>query len=111
MITDEQYYKAQEQIKEYEQQISKTHILDYTCICCKKAIIKLDSDFQLPSPLEQENAIWKNGTVSKISFGYGSKNDTESFYIAICDDCILAAKKHGYAINIGELEKKLTGKH
>ncbi|HWJ26714.1 MAG TPA: hypothetical protein VNS32_09230 [Flavisolibacter sp.] len=111
MITIEQYLKAQELIKEYEQQISSNHVLDYTCIACKKATIQLDREYPLPAPLQQEDGCWKNGSVASVYFGYGSKNDGESFYVAICDQCIVEAQKQGYAVRISDLEKQLTNNH
>lgn len=60
----------------------------YTCICCRKNKIKL-----------LEGIYWENGAVEKISFGYGSRNDSRCFYLAICDDCIERAEKDGLVID------------
>jgi len=57
---------------------------EYTCCVCKdKVISRID-----PS-------MWADGTVSKITFGYGSIHDTDSYYIAICDECITELKESG----------------
>ena len=53
-----------------------------TCFVCKEKVI---------SKIEQ--GMWADGIVEKITFGYGSKHDMDSFYIAICDDCINEVKE------------------
>jgi hypothetical protein len=77
-ISNEDYIKAKETIREYNDQdiLSKKHI----CIICKEREIKSRNERFNPG-------MWKDGTVKKITFGYGSKHDMSSFYIAICDDC------------------------
>ena len=41
-----------------------------------------------------------------MTFGYGSRNDLCSFYIAICDDCIEQLEKDGLAIDVKTLRKE-----
>ena len=54
------------------------------CICKKKIIFK-------------KEAKYTHGNVVKITFGYGSKHDMDSYYIAICDNCITELEKSGFA--------------
>ncbi len=78
------------------------------CICCKKDKLKPNSNsIHLNSGWSEEdyiwridkkenpvgkrttnNRMWNDGIVNIIDAGYGSSHDTDSFVIAICDDCI-----------------------
>jgi hypothetical protein len=107
MITHKQYLSATKLIKQYEEQLSKDHVSAYTCISCKKNMVT-PYEGSLPHPLHQEAGMWKNGTVSLVAFGYGSMHDTESFYVAICDDCISEAFKTGLAKRYEDLEKLIS---
>ena len=46
----------------------------------------------------------------KISFGYGSRHDMRTFFVAICDDCITQLETSGLAIDF-KLLKKEENKH
>lgn len=61
-----------------------------------------------PPALQQGQGPWLDGTVSIISFGYGSRYDMSQYYIAICDDCIESLIREGLAEDYSKLQKKLT---
>jgi len=68
------------------------------CICCKKnKITPYDPlmDGQLGEPKTEEELLWKDevknvndGIIQTIGAGFGSIHDTDTFIIAICDECI-----------------------
>lgn len=61
------------------------------CIICGKIISTLYVDDNwLP-----EEAMWNSAVVGKIIAGYGSKYDTDTFFIGICDNCIDQKLKDG----------------
>jgi len=60
---------------------------DHICCICKENVISRIGD-----------GMWLDGTVEKITFGYGSKHDMDSYTIAICDTCIDDMKKDGFPI-------------
>jgi len=56
---------------------------NYTCCICGVNQIKpLQIDYTTPP--NQEITYWDGGTVDLILFGYGSKHDMNSYYVAIC---------------------------
>ena len=69
------------------------------CICCKKYnVVPLDI---IVGQFDEENLLWEQdqfedinhkmingGIIHSIQAGYGSKHDTDTFIIAICDECI-----------------------
>jgi hypothetical protein len=75
-ISTEDYIKAKETIRQYKDQ--EVVSVKHTCCVCKTKEIK---------SLYDSKDMWNEGTVEKITFGYGSKHDMNSFYIAICDEC------------------------
>ena len=104
-ISKEEYQRAKKLIEEYEMQTNKSLIKDHICICCKKnKITPLCSDITKLS--EQEKGMWNNGTVEKISFGYGSIKDTNAYIISICDECIENLEKGGLSMNIRTLKSE-----
>lgn len=103
MIRPDKYRQAKKTIEEYENQLSEKLVNNYTCICCKKAI--LEPIWDLPPATEQHRGIWRDGTVSLVSFGFGSRNDMTSFLVAICDDCIEEADNLGIVVNYNKLKK------
>lgn len=111
MISKEEYEKASDVVTRYNQQKNMSLIQNRICACCKSFEIKPLKDTGLDSgsisPLEQEMGCWDGGVVEKINFGYGSRIDMESYYIAICDDCIVELEKDGYATNLREIRKKM----
>ena len=110
MITKEKAIEAQEIVNQYNVEVNKKLIVNHTCICCKSKLIKplsgMGLDEGMVKATEQEQGCWDDGTVQKISFGYGSKNDGSDFYIAICDDCILQLEGDGLATNFRKLIKE-----
>jgi hypothetical protein len=61
------------------------------CICCGTEIKTLYEN-------NPQIRMWEGGVVEKISVGYGSINDGDEFYIAICDNCIDDNYKNGRII-------------
>ncbi len=110
MITNEKYNEAVSVIQEYKQQLSGELIPTLTCICCKSNTVK-PIQGSLLSPTEHDilnSVLWEGGTVSLISFGYGSQHDTDSFYIAVCDECFDYTPITGnLVLNRKELECKI----
>ena len=75
------------------------------CICCKKDKVIPYEPFNLGDKKSEEDLLWKDevknnrtitidnemvnsGIIQTISAGFGSIHDTDTFIIAICDDCI-----------------------
>ena len=110
MIDKKQFEEASNIIKLYNEQINKSLITSRICACCKITEIKPLEDLGLSEgyikSTEQEQGCWAGGTVEKISFGYGSRNDNSCFYVAICDDCIERLEKDGLATNVKSLYKQ-----
>ena len=65
----------------------------YKCVCCGFEINPIEFgstetvniDYQDYIP---EEGMWDGGGVQKIIMPYGSRLDSNVYYIAICDDCI-----------------------
>ena len=55
---------------------------------------------------EQQQEMWRDGTVFKVFFGYGSKLDMDGFFMGLCDDCALELEEKRIVVNIGELIKR-----
>ncbi len=97
--------------KNFEQNIFNDITPDeYTCIVCKKNIVKVLYSNNKPSPIEQEKGMWTGGTVEKISFSYGSVLDTESYYFALCDECAKKLKNNNIIKSYKSLKKELNDK-
>lgn len=69
----------------------KTHVLclglDFVkCIVCKCIIPVSDGTKGLG--IDPRSNAWDGGVVDAISAGFGSKFDTISYCVAICDDCV-----------------------
>lgn len=90
----------------YHAELLNLHIVSNRtcCVCKEKVISKIEADHI--HPLRQEQGMWADGVVEKITFGYGSKHDMDSYYIAICDNCITELKESGLATDLKELKKK-----
>jgi uncharacterized membrane protein len=56
----------------------------YNCVVCDNVINEIDYGIDA----KDENRMWNEGVVEKITAGFGSKFDLDSFLIAICDECI-----------------------
>lgn len=108
MLTQQQFEDAKKLIEDYEQQLRQAHVTSRVCMCCRETIIS--PVFGLPPILKQEQGAWGKGTIALISFGYGSRNDLDSFYAAICDNCINKAEADGVAIRYRSL-KKICSEH
>jgi len=106
MVSKKEFKKAQEIINDYKSQINKLIIKDHICMCCKTKEIKHLDELIIPDATKQEDGWWDGGVVEKITFGYGSRHDMRSFYVAICDDCIQELEKSGLAIDVKEIIKK-----
>lgn len=104
MITKESFEKAQKIVNEYKKQFNKNLVVSRICVCCKKKEIKPLEQTGLADgnikATKQEQGCWVGGTVSKISFGYGSIHDMRSFYVAICDECIEQLEKDGLIVDL-----------
>lgn len=109
-ISKKQFEKAHKIVKGYLEKCNESLIRPLTCICCKQTEIKPVSGTGLSEGMikasEQEKGCWDNGTVDKISFGYGSIHDGDSFYIAVCDKCIEQLKKHSIIVDRTEIRIK-----
>lgn len=110
-INEIEYQQAKIIVDTYIKEINKLLVVDNYCICCTTKKIKPLKDMGLNEglikPLEQENGCWDDGTVTKVSFGYGSKHDMSSFYIAICDECFDNLIKKKLVINTREIYNNL----
>ena len=88
-----------------------THVHPKTCICCRTTIISpLYPLSEVPlHPLEQERGPWDEGIVSKINAGFGSRHDMESYYIAICDNCLTDLRDKKIIEVVRDIRKKIQG--
>ena len=105
MIKKKDYEKALNTVRAYNEQLSLHSVSNRTCCVCKEKVISKVNEKSI-HPLLQEQGMWADGAVEKITFGYGSKHDMDSFYIAVCDDCIDELKESGLATDFRELKKK-----
>lgn len=108
MITKEDFINAEKIVNDYKIQLNKTLIRSRICVCCRTKEIKpleglFDGQIKVTA---QEQGCWNDGTVEKITFGYGSRHDMRSFYIAICDDCVELFEKDGLIIDIETLRNE-----
>jgi hypothetical protein len=104
MIKKEDYEEALATIKAYNEQLN-LHVSNRTCCVCRENVIsKIEATYI--HPLKQEQGMWSDGVVEKITFGFGSKHDMDSYYIAVCDECITELKESGLATSLKELKKK-----
>ena len=113
MPTKEQAEEAKKILDEYNAEFNRKFITVRKCICCKKNVVKplegiFGFSFESTSPLDQHDDCWSNGAVELIHFGYGSSRDTNSFFIAICDDCITQLEKEGLATNYKTLMREIN---
>ena len=59
---------------------------NFNCIICKKEIVTL-----FPEQFDIKNFnsnMWEGGLVIKTTGPYGSRFDSETIIIGVCDDCI-----------------------
>lgn len=104
-----EYIKAKESIKKYEQEISKHYVTPKTCCICEVNSVE-PIETAIIDPLKQEKGMWNSGVVERLSCGYGSKHDLNSYYIAICDDCISNLIENRLAVDFKELSKQVKDK-
>jgi len=95
MIKKEDYKEALATVQAYNEQLNLHIVSNRTCCVCKEKVISKIEAKHI-HPLRQEQGMWGDGVVEKITFGYGSKHDMDSYYIAICDECIVELKESGY---------------
>ena len=61
----------------------------YKCLKCGKEIKALEHDTNADNQeFKDDEKMWNDGIVFKMSAGYGSKLDGNMFMGAICDECI-----------------------
>lgn len=110
-ISKSEFLESLKIVEHYNRQINRSLIKDLTCICCKKNTIRpYGLDYGSIKASEQEKGMWDNGTVKNISFGYGSRFDTTSFFAAICDDCAEELLESDLVVDVKKIwkeEKKL----
>lgn len=87
-----------QQCKQINKEASEKFVHEMTCVVCKKNKIKPLKGHQVPA-LDQDKGMWEGGTVQKVTFGYGSSLDMDSYYMAICDSCASSLKKEGLAVD------------
>lgn len=85
MVTKNEYLEALNTVNEY---LSQTTKHSFKCSCCRQEDVYSDS----VNMFNIEQSMWINGTISKVSFGYGSSHDMETYLIAICDTCVYNLK-------------------
>ena len=88
-------------------ELSKKYIKEKTCICC--GLNKITPFYHEGiNPVEQDTrCCWSGGAVQKISFGYGSKFDLDSFFIAICDNCIETMVDKKLVESVNDMRKEI----
>lgn len=108
MTTKEQFNKSKEIIREYKNNLIQSDKINKTCSICNINKIEYMDYMSFPESktrLELDKLNWKYGTVSKVSFGYGSRYDGESYFIVICDKCISQLKKNKLIVDSEDIEK------
>jgi len=105
MIKKEEYEEALAKVKSYNERLNSQIVNNYTCCVCKKKVISKINDEHI-HPLRQEEGMWSDGTVENITFGYGSAHDMDTYYIAICDNCITELKEAELVTDLKELKNK-----
>jgi hypothetical protein len=108
--TKKQFEEAKQIADDYIRKVNKSLITGMVCICCKKKKVNPVEGMGLEDgsirSTEQETGCWDDGTVEKISFGYGSRQNMRSFYVAVCDDCVDELEKDGLAVDLNQLRRK-----
>jgi len=105
-IKKEDYTKALKIVQEYNEELTNSLIKkEYTCAICEKNKIYISEDIFIDL-FKQEQSMWNGGGLNRVTFGYGSKHDRDTYYIGTCDDCIDNLKEKKLITNIKELKKK-----
>ncbi len=81
--------------------IYQIHFHSMYCICCKKHNVLPTDTIWGDTKISEEELLWhddqfddinskmiSDGIISTIHARYGSSHDTDTFIIAICDECI-----------------------
>jgi hypothetical protein len=108
MISREEYEKSRQIVEEYKNQCVEQMTPVFKCVICKTNEIKVLHDSVELNKLE--NGMWDGGNVLRMSFGYGSKWDCNSFYGGVCDDCIGDLYDNNEVILTKDFNKKLSDK-
>lgn len=58
------------------------------CVCCGTEVLRVMGS---PNGAPPEQDAWDGAVVDRIAAGFGSRYDTSTFLVALCDPCI--AKK------------------
>jgi hypothetical protein len=98
-----EYLKAKWVVDEYTCDVNKSLIKSMTCCSCKKKVLHPINNNGHTKGSEMEFSSYSGGTVERINFSYGSKRDGESYFIAICDDCIDRLELEGIVFNTDEI--------
>jgi hypothetical protein len=49
-------------------------------------------------PSDPRQDMWQEGAIAKIEFGFGSRNDLNSYYAAVCDNCFDTLEEQGIVL-------------
>lgn len=104
-ISKDEYQKAAEIVKKYEQQ----HLygcMGFICVCCQKESIKNQENYDIDyrNPIQ---GVYNDGAVFQMNAGFGSKFDLDSFLGGICDSCIHDLLKKQYLLSKKEWDDKI----
>lgn len=98
------YEFAKKIVENFETAKNRALVVKTTCISCKEKVIlplkNSNLEDGIVDPKKQDEGMWDDGTVAKISFGYGSAHDMKTYYVGICDNCLTEAEKNGHVINL-----------
>lgn len=108
MLKKEEFQKMQQEVESYRKEFNRSLIKNHICISCKKQEIKPIGGLEYGDhkASNQDEGCWDGGGVARIEFGYGSNQDGEAFFVAICDDCIVELEQQGLATNIQKIKEK-----
>jgi methyl coenzyme M reductase subunit C-like uncharacterized protein (methanogenesis marker protein 7) len=79
------------------------------CICCDREITILMPEVNI-NPLKQDEGMWKDGVVTKLSCGFGSSHDMSQFYFGVCDDCITQKARSFHLESLDDIKQELNTK-
>lgn len=105
MVTKEDVDKAARLIADFNKERNLALVKPLTCCVCKERQLNPINPEQI-HPSEQDKGMWDGGIISKITAGYGSRRDMESFFIAICDECIDELEKEGLVRKVRDVRKE-----
>jgi hypothetical protein len=76
------------------------NLKSYKCICCGFEIKPVQPELFDKMNSEINHWMWDGGVVTRINMPYGSSLDGDSYFIAICDNCVEKLHKEGKALYI-----------